>query len=174
MMIWAGDGAGGGYSAQLHEVLHWATPKQQQQQNVWAHRPASASLSSRYKGSATTDAHAQPAQCAYAEAVLAGLPEDDEAVQLARLAEASGNSLESVLQFQHKALSGKEAEANAAQDSDPYQDVRSWCPPEEWDAYIADRQKRKDLPPRDWKKLKRHRQDVKAKQAAMSMEWLRK
>ncbi len=50
----------------------------------------------------------------------------------------------------------------------------SWCPPEEWDAYIADRQKRKDLPPRDWKRLKRHRQEVKAKQAAMSMEWLRK
>lgn len=73
MMIWAGDGAGGGYSAQLHEVLHWATPKQQQQQNVWAHRSASASLSSCYKGSATTDAHAQPAQCAYAEAVLAGV-----------------------------------------------------------------------------------------------------
>ena len=45
-------------------------------------------------------------------------------MQLARLAAASGNSLESVLQFQHKALSSKEAEASAAQDSDPYQDVR--------------------------------------------------
>ena len=73
MVIWAGDGAGGGYSAQLHEVLHWASPKQQQQQHAWASRPASASLSSRYSGDATTDAAAQPAQCAYAEAVLAGV-----------------------------------------------------------------------------------------------------
>ena len=53
-----------------------------------------------------------------------GLPENDEAVQLARLAEATGNSLESVLQFQYKALSRKEAEASAALESDPYQDVR--------------------------------------------------
>lgn len=57
---------------------------------------------------------------------LPGLPEDDEAVQLARLAEASGNTLESVLQFQYKALSRKEADAGAAPDSDPYQDVRRW------------------------------------------------
>ena len=40
---------------------------------------------------------------------LAGLPENDEAVQLARLAKASGNSLESVLHFQHTALSRKSA-----------------------------------------------------------------
>ena len=52
----------------------------------------------------------------------------------------------------------------------------SWCPPEEWEAFIAYRQKRKDLerPQRGWKKLKRHRQELKAKQSAMSMEWLRK
>lgn len=53
--------------------------------------------------------------------------------------------------------------------------LRSWCPPEEWEAFIADRHKRKDLgqPQRDWKKLKRHRQEIKAKQSATSMEWLR-
>ena len=63
---------------------------------------------------------------------IPGLPEDDEAVQLARLAQASGNSLESVLQFQYKAGSwrapqagsaGAEEEA-ASLDTDPYQDVR--------------------------------------------------
>ena len=56
--------------------------------------------------------------------VLPGLPEDDEAVQLARLAKATGNSLESVLQFQYRALSRKEADASAVLDTDPYQDVR--------------------------------------------------
>ena len=73
MTIWAGDGAGGGYSAQLSEILHWAAPEQQQQQHSWAHRSASPSLSSRYIDSATMDTHVQPAQCAYAEAVLAGV-----------------------------------------------------------------------------------------------------
>ena len=55
---------------------------------------------------------------------LAGLPEDDDAVQLARLAQASGNTLESVLQFEYKALSCKEADAGAGPDPDRYQDVR--------------------------------------------------
>jgi hypothetical protein len=52
----------------------------------------------------------------------------------------------------------------------------SWCSPEEWDAYLADRQKRKDQgqPPRNWKILKRRKQEIKAKQSAMSMDWLRK
>lgn len=52
----------------------------------------------------------------------------------------------------------------------------SWCSPEEWDAYLTDRQKRKDLgqSPRNWKTLKRRKQEIKAKQSAMSMDWLRK
>jgi hypothetical protein len=52
----------------------------------------------------------------------------------------------------------------------------SWCSPDEWDAYLADRQKRKDLgqPLRNWKTLKRRKQEIKAKQSAMSMDWLRK
>jgi len=56
--------------------------------------------------------------------LLSGLPEDDEAVQLARLAEASGNSLESILQFQYNSMSCRAIEDSAIQDSDPYQDVR--------------------------------------------------
>ena len=52
----------------------------------------------------------------------------------------------------------------------------SWCAPEEWDAFIADRQKRKDLgqPPRNWRQLKRRKHEIKAKQSALSMEWLHK
>ena len=68
MTIWAGDGSGGGFSAQLHEILHWAAPKQQQ--GAWARSDASPSPMSRCNGSGAVTA--QPTQCAYAEAVLAG------------------------------------------------------------------------------------------------------
>lgn len=56
-------------------------------------------------------------------------------MQLARLAEASGNTLDSVLQFQYSALSrrgthgGQAAEDSASPDADPYQDVRRYAQP---------------------------------------------
>ncbi|KAK9829559.1 hypothetical protein WJX72_006488 [[Myrmecia] bisecta] len=107
---------------------------------------------------------------AYAEAVLAGLPPSDEAVQMAKLASSAGNTLEEVMQFNYAASSSREATGHTRLEGsdelgDSYQDVSSWCDPQEFAQFLKERQERKDrgLPPRDWKRLKKRRLAVKEK-----------
>lgn len=76
MTIWAGDGSGGGYSAQLYEVLAWTAP-QQQQLHAWTHASShvAAPLSEHQNGASAQHASSPQSlasSCKYAEAVLAG------------------------------------------------------------------------------------------------------
>lgn len=63
----------------------------------------------------------------------AGLPEDDEAVRLARLAKARGTTLESIAEFARSAARGQNGQATsgqpdpAAEPANLYQDMGSYC-----------------------------------------------
>lgn len=79
-----------------------------------------------------------------------GLPEDDEAKQLARAAQAAGSSLEALVSFQHQARPGLRAGSNSYEPSTAgpteesavlYQEMGLHCSREEFDRFIAQQAK---------------------------------
>jgi len=123
---------------------------------------------------------------AYAEAVLAGLPEDDEAVVLAKLAAASGKSLQDLVDFSYQAAGRGHADAEpvattasynpytrrleaqtapANETVALYKELSSWCDPESLERSLQEASKRKGqtVPPAVWKRLKERKVQVKKK-----------
>lgn len=108
-------------------------------------------------------------EMSYAEAVLAGLPPEDETVQLVNLAKESGKSLDSVLEFCYQSsaeaagsqiatdpLSGRAAEMvdEAVGDASLYQEMHRWCNPANVEAQLrrAHEARLKGLPKSGWKR----------------------
>ncbi|KAL6750670.1 hypothetical protein V8C86DRAFT_2801469 [Haematococcus lacustris] len=112
---------------------------------------------------------------AYADAVLAGLPETDEAVVIARLANQSGKSLQEVVHFNYLAAGQATGDAWATnaeynprrkrlqlagtEDSAPealYGELSRWCDPRSLEASLQAAAARRGapLPPAVWKELK--------------------
>mmetsp|Transcript_37058 Transcript_37058/g.104622 ORF Transcript_37058/g.104622 Transcript_37058/m.104622 type:complete len:259 (-) Transcript_37058:268-1044(-) len=131
----------------------------------------------------------------YASAVLAGLPEDDDAVKIARLAAASNQSLEQVIQFSHAAGSTSHGDASDApiatavynprtgrierlapggEPSGLYTGMESWVDTNQLEESLQAMQERKGkkLPPEVWKKLKAKRQETKEKLRRQESAWL--
>ena len=76
----------------------------------------------------------------------AGLPEDDEAKQLARAAQAAGSRLEDLVSFQHQARPGLRAGSESYEPSTAgpaeesaalYQEMGLHCSREEFERFIA-------------------------------------
>eukprot|EP00200_Dunaliella_tertiolecta_P012651 CAMPEP_0202373108 /NCGR_PEP_ID=MMETSP1127-20130417/4182_1 /ASSEMBLY_ACC=CAM_ASM_000462 /TAXON_ID=3047 /ORGANISM="Dunaliella tertiolecta, Strain CCMP1320" /LENGTH=440 /DNA_ID=CAMNT_0048969869 /DNA_START=283 /DNA_END=1606 /DNA_ORIENTATION=- len=122
----------------------------------------------------------------YASAALAGLPPDDEAAVLARLAEASGKSLQELLDFSYanssscKGTVDPDAFASAAEynprrrrlqvagaeDNMPgslYRELSSWCNPEQLEQSLqaAASRRGKPLPASVWRQLKERKEEHK-------------
>ncbi|KAL3150323.1 hypothetical protein ABBQ32_000169 [Trebouxia sp. C0010 RCD-2024] len=146
---------------------------------------------------------ASTSSSSWADAALAGLPPDDEAVQMAELAATAGRSIEDVMQFtygaeaslkrrrmqdgsteytvvaRHNPLTGRiEAETgneDAEREAALYRECASWCNPVEYEKYLAQRakDKGKSQPPKNWKVLKERRLQVKQKLKKQADAWMR-
>ena len=106
-------------------------------------------------------------------------------MQLARAAQAAGSSLEDLVTFQHQARPAGAGGGSSEEASKPasaveevaalYDDMKSYCSPEEFSRFVEQQAKRKAAgqPPRDWRKLKKRKEELKSKMRDSSMAWLR-
>jgi len=125
----------------------------------------------------------------YAAAALAGLPENDDAVRMARLAHANGQTLEDMLQFSyaaaghsgapevravHNPRTGRIERVAAGETEAMYAGMDSWMDAstveEQMQAMKARREQK--LPAGVWKKLRDRKQEMKQKLKKQEMSWL--
>ncbi|KAK9825000.1 hypothetical protein WJX81_007582 [Elliptochloris bilobata] len=158
----------------------------------------SSSVAGRTSGSGVTQAWAEAPDVlpvedsfeSYAQAALAGLPPDDEAVQLASAAAAAGASLRQLVEFSHAAGAAHDGYAASAVqdprtgritagdagggDESLYGDMARWMRPEDLEAWLAERKSRAErgLPPSNWRELKKRKAAVKEKARRQGASWL--